>query len=237
MLLEMDLKMDNTSFKISFSPVPASAYLRAGQELSVSRVSDILGSIINAPTKYQIISLASAYDGEGGPEIAYELASALAATGKRVLIVDGEAGDVGVYREFRYVIPNSINTVLQNSTANSYTVLNVQNTDVFYACFCKKVSERDAAYDADRFTSLFQSLKNAFDYILVISEENTGLSVTRATQISDASIVIVEAERTRRPVVAQLIESIKLNGGTILGLVLNKRPLYIPPMLYKLLYR
>lgn len=229
--------MDSASFKILYSAVPTSIYLGGSNPLSPSRISDVLNTIVGAQNKYQVISLASAYDGEGATEIAYELAAALSLSGKRVLIVDAESNDTGVYREMRYAIPVSINTVLQNSSLNSYSVLNIENTNIFYAAFCKNSSEKDAVYEPEKFNAFFKSLKSAFDYVLLITEANIGLSVPRATQISDTTIVIVQAERTRRPVVAQLIEAIQLAGGNILGLILNKRPLYIPPVLYKLLYR
>lgn len=230
--------MDNTSLKISYSAVPASMYLGSGdQSLSPARISDVLNAIVNAPNKYQSVALASAYDGEGATEITYELASALSASGKRVLIIDAEASDSGVYRELRYTIPQSINAALQSSVLNDYTVLNLENTNVFYACFCKNYVEKDAVYEPEKFTAFFEGLKASFDYVLVIAEANTGLSIARSTQISDTTIVVVQSERTRRPVVRQLLDTIKLNGGNVLGLVLNKRPLYIPPFLYKLMYR
>ena len=229
--------MDNNSFKISYTPIPRSAYLGKENPYPQSRVMDVMSAIEGSQAKYQILSLTSAYQGEGAAEIAFELASKLSASGKRVLIVDSEATDMGVYREFRYRMVNSINTFLQNPSSENHTVLQVENTNIFYSCFCKSSVDKGVAYHSERLSAFFKSLRNAFDYVLVITEVSSGLSIAHSTQISDASIVIVEAERTRRPVVAQLIENIKLSGGNILGLVLNKRPLYIPPAIYSLFYR
>lgn len=233
----MAQKMDSNSFKISYMPVPKSMYLGKEKPYPQTRVMDVVSAIDISQGKYQIISLVSAYDGEGSTEIAFELALKLSTAGKRVLIVDAEASDWGVYREFRYKIPECINGLLQDTSKETHTVLQIENTNVFYSCFCKNSADKEVAYNSDRFSALFKNLRGVFDHILVITETSTGLSIAHSTQISDASIVIIQAERTRRPVVTQLIENIKLNGGTILGLVLNKRPLYIPPMIYSLFYK
>lgn len=218
-------------------PVPSSMYLGKEKSYAQSRVIDVVSAIDNSQGKCQIISLVSAYDGEGATEIAFELASKLSTSGKRVLIVDAESTDLGVYREFRYRIPGSINSLLQNGSVSSHTVLQIENTNVFYSSFCKDSSDKEISYNSEKLSAFFKALRNTFDYVLVITEASTGLSIAHSTQISDASILVIEAERTRRPVVTQLIESVKLNGGNILGLILNKRPLYIPPALYKLLYK
>lgn len=229
--------MDSSSFNLSYSPVPRSMYLGKERSFAPSHVADIVIAVENNPDHCQIISLISSYEGEGCAEIAFEMAAALSSSGKRVLIVDAESNDTGVYREFRYRIPASMSSLLQDISSHTYTVLHLEKTNVFYCCFCKSGEEKKTVYHSERLASFFVSLRGAFDYVLLVSEPTAALSIASAAQISDASIVIVEAERTRRPVVAQLIENIKLNGGKILGLVLNKRPLYIPPALYRCLYK
>jgi Mrp family chromosome partitioning ATPase len=45
--------------------------------------------------------------------------------------------------------------------------------------------------------------------------------------------MVVEAERTRSPIVDQARRSIESNGGRMLGVVLNKRRFHIPRFLYQ----
>jgi len=56
-------------------------------------------------------------------------------------------------------------------------------------------------------------------------------------KLADGSVMIVEAERTRAPVAAECKRLIEASGGRLLGAVMNRRRLYIPDMLYRLLYQ
>jgi Mrp family chromosome partitioning ATPase len=46
-------------------------------------------------------------------------------------------------------------------------------------------------------------------------------------------LLVVEAERTRSPIVREAKRLIEANGGRILGVVLNKRRRYIPRIIYR----
>jgi protein-tyrosine kinase len=46
-------------------------------------------------------------------------------------------------------------------------------------------------------------------------------------------ILVIEAERTRSSIVDQARRIIEMNGGRILGAVLNKRHLHIPRIIYQ----
>jgi succinoglycan biosynthesis transport protein ExoP len=49
---------------------------------------------------------------------------------------------------------------------------------------------------------------------------------------SDGVALVVEAERTRAPVVRHSVETILGMGGKVLGIVLNKRQFYVPQWIY-----
>ncbi len=225
------------SFKISNSAVPLSMYLGKENDFSQRRLSDIITAVENFQGPKKVLALVSAYVGEGCSEIAFDLAMALSSSGKRVLIIDSNPTDQGVFREMRYTLPVSINTAIQSASNDTCAVLQVTGSNVFYSSFCKNEEEQAIVQNPERLTKVLSTLRDSFDFVIMIAESNAGLPVPKAAQLSDASIIVIEAERTRRPVVAQVIDSIKSNGGTILGLVLNKRPLYIPPMIYSLFYK
>jgi Mrp family chromosome partitioning ATPase len=52
---------------------------------------------------------------------------------------------------------------------------------------------------------------------------------------ADATVLVLEAERTRREVVQRAKTSILNSGARILGVVLNKKRYHIPKVLYKYL--
>jgi hypothetical protein len=44
---------------------------------------------------------------------------------------------------------------------------------------------------------------------------------------------VVEAERTRAPIVEQARRAVEANGGRLLGVVMNKRRYHIPRAIYR----
>jgi protein-tyrosine kinase len=77
-------------------------------------------------------------------------------------------------------------------------------------------------------------LRDHFDLVVfdapAMSHGALGPALTKKV---DGVVVVVEAERTRAPVVAELQRVIEVNGGRILGVVLNKRRFHIPRFLYR----
>jgi Mrp family chromosome partitioning ATPase len=86
-----------------------------------------------------------------------------------------------------------------------------------------------ALYD----TELWQSLQKEFPYIVIdapslqSSSEGIALAVT-----ADATILIVEAETTRQPVIENLRSTLESAGAKVVGTVMNKRRMYIPEGVY-----
>ncbi len=54
-------------------------------------------------------------------------------------------------------------------------------------------------------------------------------------QYADGTVLVVRAETTRQAVVASTKESIERFGGQVIGAVLNRRKMYIPDWLYRLM--
>ena len=81
--------------------------------------------------------------------------------------------------------------------------------------------------------NLWKNLKENFNFILI---DSPAPAVTPPgllfCQQSDGVILVVEADRTRSPVVEKAKEHILKNGGKIIGIVFNKRRFYIPQGIY-----
>lgn len=82
----------------------------------------------------------------------------------------------------------------------------------------------------------WESLKYRFDLIIVDSPPATmfpdGPAIVSRV---DGVILVVEAEKTRWHVAQSVKEKIMKSGGNILGVVFNKRRLYIPEVVYRYL--
>lgn len=80
---------------------------------------------------------------------------------------------------------------------------------------------------------VWELLRARFDLVVIDSPplevSSDGLALVRN---ADGVVLVVEAEKTRQPVVEHLRQSVLDHGGNILGVVLNKRRYYIPPWVY-----
>ena len=51
--------------------------------------------------------------------------------------------------------------------------------------------------------------------------------------VADGVVVVVQAGRTKRPVLARSVDLMNRAGGRVLGMVLNRRRLEIPEFIYR----
>ena len=81
---------------------------------------------------------------------------------------------------------------------------------------------------------LWQDLRNRFDDIVL---DLPASSVSRLGLMTaphcDGVVVVIEAEKTRAPVVESLIASLRAVHAPVLGTVLNRRRFYLPKRVYR----
>lgn len=63
-----------------------------------------------------------------------------------------------------------------------------------------------------------------------LSESPDGSALSR---YADATLVVLEAEKTRISVAQRAIEELRMTGGNPAGVIINKRCLYIPNFIYR----
>lgn len=189
-----------------------------------------------------IVQFVSAYTGEGVSHIAFETA-VVASTlmGRRVLYVDATDGNHQV-KEGRTdtiaKLENRLHDLLGEGKPYS-EALKMITGDNLTPTILRRYGEHGNSFTPlSDIEEMFESLRHAYDLVIIISpalmDDAFGAALSN---LVDGSIMIVEAERTRGPVVSNVIETIEKNGGKVIGSVLNKRRYYIPQWLYKLLYR
>jgi Mrp family chromosome partitioning ATPase len=79
-----------------------------------------------------------------------------------------------------------------------------------------------------------EAVSSGYDWILVDgppvleSPDAASLAV-----VADGVLVVVQAGRTKRPVLARSVDLLNRAGGRVLGIVLNRRRLEIPEFIYR----
>ncbi|WP_084663955.1 GumC family protein [Pandoraea faecigallinarum] len=83
-------------------------------------------------------------------------------------------------------------------------------------------------------TRLFDALRESHDYIVVhappSSQSFTGIE---NASLADATVLVVRAEATRKPVIAGLKAQVEDAGGRLIGVALTHRRGYIPSFIYR----
>lgn len=111
------------------------------------------------------------------------------------------------------------------------------NANVFLAPIFPGPTLIPQVYDHSAAISFLEELKDKFDLILIDSSpaisSPDSIAISRFT---DGVVLVMEAERTRQHVIESVKNKIERNGGKILGVILNKRKVYIPEFIYKRLH-
>ena len=225
---------------------PASALLNAeivnvtiDLQLPMQQISSLINAIRHniGAVVVPVVHFACAYEDEGAETIAFQVAAASAFSGKRVLLIDASAGQ----RSLREQIPGkpvpSLTRFLNYSDAESPFLMG-QGTSLYFAGLGEASGDELLLPDEIEIRSLMDQLRMNFDLIVIESEgalKQAGAAVLSAA--ADATILVIQAERTRMPVVRELQRKLESHGGRIVGTVLNRRKFYIPRFLYPLLFR
>jgi protein-tyrosine kinase len=90
------------------------------------------------------------------------------------------------------------------------------------------------AADVESMRSMLSSVSDSFELTILdlppVSESIVGPAMSKAL---DGVVLVVEAERTRTAAVQASQRTIKMHGGNVLGVVLNKRRFHIPNFIYR----
>jgi Mrp family chromosome partitioning ATPase len=182
-----------------------------------------------------------------------------AGTGKVVLFTASRAneGTTTIVREFAATLVNILGAAVlvvdadpNHGAAGSFGVSPVRLADLIDAFPVKSGAAKQpgitvAAWDIGTLNALSSgdgvatlarsdALRAHFDYTIfdvpAIGDYPAATSIGRYV---DGVVIVVEAERTRWPVVAYTRRAYETVGAKVLGIILNKRRFYIPNKIYR----
>lgn len=211
-------------------PVLASFSRRRGVGAVLSR-QDLAGFYQSMEGSFtepgsRIIQLASCYAGEGTSTIGRELAQyAGDILKRRVLLVEqsrsGQIGKAGA-------------TLLDVASGRAQLAEALVETGKIHQAGLAADEHMDLAHaNLDALQQVFVQLRRNYDLILMpVSGVIQNAGALHLGKLADGVVMVVQAEKTRAPVVQQALEHLTEFGGKVLGTVLNKRRYYIPKFLY-----
>jgi protein-tyrosine kinase len=191
-------------------------------------------------TQHRVVQFVSAYKEEGASEIALETAIIAARLiGKRVLFIDTTSR---LSKERKKKLSDasniSLETLLLSGGSPYEAIAQAAGTELYFAMLCEKGEEGLAPISLNAIENVLENLRPNFDLIIIDSQailsDAFGMALAK---LVDGSVMTIEAERTRAPVSAECKRLIESSGGHLIGAVMNRRRLYIPNSLYRLLYQ
>ena len=93
---------------------------------------------------------------------------------------------------------------------------------------------RAAAWSLLTRHELWSALRESFELVVVdMKSADASDAALKVAPLCDGVVVVLEAARTRAPVVSQLLKNLGAVHARVLGTVLNKRRFHLPAALYR----
>lgn len=208
--------------------------LRMNIEGEMIQLHQAINSILPDETK-KIIQFIGSLSREGTSTVTREFASTLALRlGKNVLLLDADPDLPSQHIAFSINVQHDMRSFVKGSTPLIETLYRVEDSSLFISVMSVNSPYGSDLFDSPRIDRVWEELRKRFDIIIIDSPPANlspiGFSICRTV---GGVVLVIEAEKTRWPVINSVKERIMQNGGKIIGIVFNKRKFYIPGWIYR----
>lgn len=175
----------------------------------------------------RVVMFLAAQGGEGTSTVAAQFAYALAADpGVRVLLVDVHP------RRPAYAADGSSRVLAAEFSVPPHGGVSAAPRPDLMPLQEAVTTAGGAAPQALR--DILQAVAGGYDWVLLDGPPVLDSpDAAPLGQAADGVIVVVQAGRTKRPVLARTVDLVSRSGGRIIGMVLNRRRLEIPEFIYR----
>lgn len=191
---------------------------------------------VNQEKEIQVVEFLSAYANEGAARVAFGAGLVAAQVlGKRVLVVDASGGDDPTLAKLTAAIPTPLNVAGPDTLATA--LVRSRTAPIWLATLAARGNDKPGSTlpsNLEGIEAWFGALRSEFDLIIVASSPSSKSALGLVlSKMVDGVVLVVEAERTRAPVVQQLQANLHSVGSDPLGVVLTNRRYYLPRWLYR----
>lgn len=192
----------------------------------------------NVSNEATTVHITSTYANEGADRIALETAIFGAMQeGDNVLFIDidpnakSHAAKNGLKPEI------SLDQNVLDGVSDKAPLLQVSGMTLVYTKLAAQDHSGNLLFNTRQLKELLSQFKTMYDLIIVHSEDSmrTGAASILAPLV-DNTVIVIQAERARLPVVKELIDNISASGGKVSGTIMSGRKYYIPRIIYKLFF-
>lgn len=218
-------------------PVPESSDSIISSQESERGFSELHQAIesLLPDTNGRIIQFMGSREGEGASTVTREFARVMDDKfGKKVLLLDADMNRKRRHGFMDVMKAYSLTEAHLNDGSFEKALYQVSGSRVYMSQLPHDSNFTDKVYGNLKKDHFWERIRQSFDVILLDSPPAT-ISSGNFGYFSktDGVVLVVEAEKTRLPVLESTVNKVKKSGGRILGIVLNKRRYHIPDFIYR----
>jgi Mrp family chromosome partitioning ATPase len=220
-------------------PVPSSrAPVAKQREMGFEKEMILLYQNIDAllpESPKKVIQFIGSREGEGTSTVVSEFARISSKIlDKSVLLLDAEKRYESQSHFFSITPESGLEEDLKNEEGVEKAIAKIEKSQSSVCLISQNSILHPKHFYSPKIEIFWEKLKERFDLVLIdsppASKSPDGIVLSRRV---DGVVLVLEAEKTRGPVVESLKEQIQNTGGNLLGIVFNKHRHYIPEFLYK----
>jgi len=154
--------------------------------------------------------------------------------GYKVLLVDTNIRNPGLHSVFNTELNGGICELIGGNGSNTFEFKRVGPAEL-YCVPCGIISAGSKRhFDSPRFVSFLKLAREKFDFVILDTPPigNYPDPQTICSKV-DGVVMVITAGKTRRQVAQRVKKEVEDAGGTMLGVVINRRKYYIPEWIYK----
>lgn len=197
---------------------PTSDVAESFRSLRTALLFNIRGS------ECKTILVTSPTPGDGKSTTASNLASALAQSGRRVLVIDGDCRKPTQHKIFDLENGAGLCDVIQHGMPVADAIINVG--DRLDLLRCGPVPQNPVEIlNGQQFADMLEGLKQKYDYVVIDSPPVVPVADARIyATLCDATLLVLRAEKATRRMARYAAEALGQSGARLVGVVVNDVP-------------
>jgi capsular exopolysaccharide synthesis family protein len=186
------------------------------------------------PTSTRAIVFSSAVRGEGNSTVVAQFAEMLSRRGERVILIDGNPRHPSLHRHFAAPEAPGLAEYVQGTVSREDIVHSTGFANLSLVPLGRCADRSQAERISESLGDLVRAVAASYDYVLVdIDFIGSAFFSSSAVSAGDGVVLVLRASKTNRQVANRACETVRVVGGRILGVVLNRRDFPIPDFLYR----
>ena len=173
--------------------------------------------------------------GDGSSTTAINFATTLARDGRHnVLLIEANLRNPSLQEVFDVDPDQSLSGFSTNGNKAASGLKKVGPENLYVVTPGSKSSGPVSLFESQRFWEFLKTMRTEFDYVVLDGPPLPSFSESKVIcNKVDGVVMVIESGKTRKQVALRAKKDIEQAGGTLLGVVLNKRKYHIPKWLYR----